>query len=81
MPARRQWRDLSPRSRRLIVVGGVVEGVLKTTALIDLARRPADQVRGPKWAWAAALLLINAGGGAPLAYVRFGRRRPGTSTR
>jgi hypothetical protein len=44
-------------------------------ALTDMRRRPADQIRGPKWAWAPAVTLINAFGGAPLAYCVFGRRR------
>jgi hypothetical protein len=32
----------------LIVGAGVIEGVLKLAALIDLARRPSDEVRGSK---------------------------------
>jgi hypothetical protein len=79
--SRRRWRDLSPRTRRLVVLGAAVEGALKAVALTDLARRPADQVRGPRWAWATALVLVNSGGGAPLAYLRFGRRGPGTAPR
>jgi hypothetical protein len=81
MATRRRWSELSPRTRRLIVVGAAVEGVLKTVALVDLARRPAARVRGPKWAWAALVVLVNSGGGAPLAYLRFGRREPGTTPR
>jgi hypothetical protein len=79
MASRRRWADLSPRSRKLILFGGAVEGGLKIAALVDLARRPAGQVRGRKWAWAAALVLVNSVGGAPLAYFRFGRRRQGTT--
>jgi hypothetical protein len=44
-------------------------------ALVDLARRPATEVRGPKWVWATVLPLVNAAGGVPLAYFLFGRRR------
>lgn len=73
--ARKQWSDLSPRSRRLIIVGGVAEASLKTAALIDIKRRPASQIRGPKWVWATAVVLINSFGGAPLSYFAFGRRR------
>ena len=75
MSGRRRWSDLDERTRKFLVVGGLVEGLLKAAALTDLARRPASQVRGRKWIWAVGLALVNSGGGAPLAYFRFGRRR------
>jgi hypothetical protein len=68
------WSDLSPRARRLIVVGAAVEGTLKITALIDIKRRPAEQIRGPKKLWASAMLL-NSAGLIPLSYFVVGRRR------
>lgn len=70
-----RWSDLSTRSRRLIIAAAVAEGVLKTAALIDLKRRPASQIRGSKWLWAPAVVVINSFGGVPLAYFIFGRRR------
>jgi phospholipase D-like protein len=73
--ADRKWSDLSPRTRRLVIAAGAVEGILKVAALVDIARRPADQIRGSKWVWAPAVLLVNSFGGAPLAYFAFGRRR------
>ena len=75
MAGRRRWSDLDEGTRRLVVIGGVVEGLLKIAALTDLARRPASRVRGRKWVWAVVLVLVNAAGGVPLAYFRFGRRR------
>jgi hypothetical protein len=77
--ADRRWGDLSPRTRQLITVGAVVEGILKVAALVDIARRPAGQIRGPKWAWVPTVLLVNSFGGAPLAYFAFGRRRDAAS--
>jgi hypothetical protein len=71
----RRWSDLSPRSRKLIVAAAVVETGLKAAVLVDLRRRPASQVRGPKRAWAVAM-LANSAGLLPLAYFVFGRRRP-----
>ncbi|GAA1107196.1 hypothetical protein GCM10009630_00090 [Kribbella jejuensis] len=71
----KKWDELSPRSRRLVVVGAVAESVLKSIALADLARRPAEQVRGPKPAWAVFLTLFNSVGVAPVAYWLFGRRK------
>jgi hypothetical protein len=73
--AARKWSDLSTRSRRLIIAAAVAEGVLKTAALIDIKRRPASQIRGPKWVWAPVVVVVNSFGGAPLAYFVFGRRR------
>jgi hypothetical protein len=70
-----RWNDLSPRTRRLIIVGGTVEGVLKIAALIDLARRPSSQIRGSKAGWAAAITLINSLGAVPITYFTRGRRR------
>jgi hypothetical protein len=58
----------------LIVTAGA-EGCLKVAALIDIKRRPASQIRGPKWVWAAVVTVVNSLGGVPLAYFAFGRRR------
>ena len=71
-----KWSEMSPRARQAIVAAAVVDGVLKTAALIDIKRRPASQIRGSKWMWAAAVLLINSAGGLPVAYFAVGRRRP-----
>jgi hypothetical protein len=71
----RRWSDLSERQRRLITIGVVVEGMLKLAALVDLKRRPSAEVRGPKWAWALGILVVNSAGMAPLSYFRYGRRR------
>lgn len=43
---------------------------MAAVAWIDLARRPASLVRGPKWPW-ALVIAVNVVG--PLAYWRFGR--------
>jgi hypothetical protein len=76
MDAGRRWNDLSERTRRLIVVGGVLEGIVKIAALADLRRRPAADIRGPKWLWAVVLVVANSVGLVPLAYFRLGRRHP-----
>ncbi|MDQ6873858.1 MAG: DUF5652 family protein [Actinomycetota bacterium] len=70
----RKWHDLSPHARQLILIGAAVEGVLKCAALADLARRPAEKVRGSKPAWAVAIILLNTVGVAPILYFRKGRR-------
>jgi hypothetical protein len=75
MDGKKRWSDLDERTRRFIVLGAAVEGLLKIAALTDLARRPARQVRGRKWVWAIVLVLANSVGAVPLVYFRFGRRR------
>jgi len=73
--AKRQWSDLSERTRRWIVISAIVEGLLKIVALVDLARRPAAGVRGRTWVWATVVTLANSAGVVPVAYLLFGRRR------
>jgi hypothetical protein len=78
MAARRQWSDLSQRTRRFVMVAAVAEGVLKVAALIDIKRRPASQVRGPRWLWAAAVAVVSSAGVVPISYFVFGRRQRGS---
>jgi hypothetical protein len=74
MPATRRWRDLSPRTRKIIIAGAVAESALKVAALADLRKRPASEIRGPKWAWIPGLTVVNSAGIVPLAYLSWGRR-------
>ena len=74
MAERKRWSDLSERNRRLLTITAVAEGILKVAALIDLKRRPASQVRGPKWLWATVLAVVGSAGILPLSYFVFGRR-------
>ncbi len=48
----------------------LIELALLIIALVDLIRRP--QTRGPKWAWALVIILINLIG--PIIYLVFGRK-------
>jgi len=47
---------------------------LKAAALIDLARRPASEVRGSKARWAAVIAVVNSVGVIPVVYFLYGRR-------
>ena len=76
MAAKRRWGDLSEGTRRLIIVTAVAESILKGAAIIDIKRRPADQIRGPKWLWVPVIALVNSAGVVPISYFLFGRRRP-----
>jgi hypothetical protein len=72
--ATKRWDELSERNRRLIVVIGSIEGMLKIVALADLRRRSDAEVRGSKRVWAVAISLSNSAGLIPLAYLLRGRR-------
>lgn len=65
------WNDLTHRQKAALVTAACVQISLAATAWVDLARRPRDQVRGPKPAWAAAIAVNFVG---PLAYFAVGRR-------
>ncbi|QNN53429.1 PLDc N-terminal domain-containing protein [Nocardioides mesophilus] len=69
--ANKKWSDLSRSQKRVVLVVGALESVMTALALKDLAGRPADQVRGPKPVWGAALFVQPVG---PVAYFAFGRR-------
>ena len=69
--AKKTWSELTVGQRRAVYVAGVVEAVLTAVALRDLSRRAADEVRGPKVAWALASFVQPVG---PLAYLALGRR-------
>jgi hypothetical protein len=47
----------------------LLELALLVIALVDLIRR--ERTKGPKWAWALVIVLINIFG--PIAYLLFGR--------
>jgi len=74
--ARMQWSDLSERNRRLLIAAAAADVSLRIAALIDIKRRPASQIRGPKWAWATAVAIVNSAGILPISYFVFGRRPP-----
>ena len=78
MAARKQWSDLSERNRKLLIAAGVVEGCLKIAALIDIKRRPASQIRGPKWLWAVVVSVVSSAGLVPISYFVLGRKRKPT---
>lgn len=72
--ARKRWSDLTDAQKTAILVAASVQISLAATAWVDLARRPAELVRGPKAAWAAAIAVNFVG---PVAYFTVGRiRRP-----
>jgi hypothetical protein len=61
---------MSPGQRAATVALSAAELAFTTAAVIDLARRPAWLVRGPKGLWWAALFVQPIG---PIAYLAWGR--------
>jgi len=74
-PARQKWDELAPSRKRVLVVLGVVDAGLRAWALVDLRKRSAEEVNGPKAVWALALSVVNSAGVVPAAYLVVGRRR------
>ncbi|MDQ3864148.1 MAG: PLD nuclease N-terminal domain-containing protein [Actinomycetota bacterium] len=70
--ANRRWSELSSGQRRAIVLSGVVQMTLLIAALVDIRRRPQEEIRGSKRLWTAAAFVNFVG---PLSYFVFGRRR------
>jgi hypothetical protein len=73
---KKKWEDLSPGQKAAILVAASVELALTATALVDLARRPRELVRGPKPLWALGCFVQPVG---PIAYLALGRRRSAPS--
>jgi hypothetical protein len=67
-----RWADLSDGQRWLLIGAATAEAALKIAALVDMQRRPADQIRGPKAFWRAAMVVNLIG---PLSYFIVGRKR------
>jgi hypothetical protein len=70
--AAKKWGDLSDRQRALLLGAAAAELSLKIAALMDIKRRPAERIRGPKALWRAAMVVNLLG---PLSYFAFGRKR------
>lgn len=70
--AGKRWSELSSGQRALVVTAAIAELSLKILALIDIKRRPAELIRGPKNLWRAAMAVNLIG---PVSYFAFGRKR------
>lgn len=72
MTSKRRWADMSRPERTAIITLGSIQLVLTTVAGVDLYRRPAEDIRGPKLLWWPIIFVQPVG---PIAYLKFGRRR------
>lgn len=69
---KKRWNDLNDRQKTTVLVTISVQVSLFLTALTDIYRRPAEEIRGNKWLWVAASFVNFVG---PISYSMFGRRR------
>lgn len=74
MAKKQSWRELNSAQKSVLALAGVIEVLLLLAALLDLRRRPAEQIRGSKRVWTLVAFLNYVG---PLAYFLFGRKRAG----
>ena len=72
----KQWQDLTDRQKRGIVVLGLLQLALLAAALIDIRRRPAEEINGSKRLWTMVVFINGIG---PIAYFVFGRKRPASA--
>ena len=68
---RTEFNDLSTPARISLLAVVAAALAAKIGAWVDLCRRPADKVRGPKWVWALAQFINGIG---PAAYWAVGRK-------
>jgi hypothetical protein len=69
----RSWSELPRWQQVATAVLAPIEVALTTVAMIDLARRPSRQIRGPKALWWPLVLVQPVG---PVAYLVWARHRP-----
>ncbi len=69
----KSWQDLSMAQRVGAIIMGGIQIALLVAALMDIRRRPAEQIKGSKRLW-TALAFVNYIG--PLAYFLVGIKRP-----
>ena len=73
MAPNKKWSELTARQKVPFGVRGIVQFALLAAALMDIRRRPAEEIKGSKWLW-SALALVNFMGIGPIAYFVFGRK-------
>ena len=67
--------ELSPELAKLIpllIPILIIQIGFQIAAIVDLVRRPAEEIKGQKWVWALIILIGEILG--PIAYFLFARR-------
>lgn len=68
----RSWSQLGPLAKVGVFVLAIFQIGLLAAALVDMSRRPADRIRGPKVLWFPVAFVNFIG---PVAYFVVGRKR------
>jgi len=71
---RAEWKDLSPRTHKVIIASAAGDGTPRIVALVDRTR-PSSQIRGSKAAWPTTIPVLNSVGTVPILYLTRGTRR------
>lgn len=69
---KKRFSELPAGARASMILGGLLQVAFAIWAFIDLARRPREEIRGPKPAWIPVILVNWVG---PAAYFVFARKR------
>ncbi|MCB0025643.1 MAG: PLD nuclease N-terminal domain-containing protein [Caldilinea sp.] len=72
MGQKKKWNEFSPAQKAGSIVAGIVQVTLLVAALVDIRRRPAEEIRGRKGLW-AVFAFVNWIG--PISYFLFGRKQ------
>lgn len=70
--SKNQWNDLAPQKQLTISLVGLVQVALLGAALVDIRRRPAEQIKGSKKLWTLVAFINFVG---PITYFVIGRKR------
>lgn len=68
----KKWTDLTQTQRVAVIILSIVQISLLGAALLDIYRRPPEQIRGSKPMW-TVLSFVNYFG--PVAYFTYGIQR------
>lgn len=68
----KRWSDLSAAQQQGIVLASVLQLGLLVAALVDIYRRPEEELKGSKHLWTLASFFNFVG---PISYFIFGRKR------
>ena len=69
---KKRWQDLTVVEKIGVALMGTVQLLLLVTALWDISRQPADEIKGDKRWWTAAVFVNFIG---PISYFLFGKRK------